>query len=125
MKFTTKIAAVSATVLSCAGLVLAGSTPASAASSAKVTFCNGAGSGFDYDATFPNRGAWSTFVVTSGHCIPAITVTAGEPYYVTFTRHNSGGFSRVDPSLHKVRNCTSKVAFWGSFDSPKADSKCL
>ncbi len=124
MKFQTKIAAVAATVLSSAGLLLAGGAPASAAAAdtVTITFCNDGGSQFSYDAMFPQRGM-STFVVSPGQCVPGWDfVSPGEPY---ITRVYAGDGRYRDTAGYTVWACNERVTLFGTYDATNMQQQCV
>ena len=109
MKFRSKLAAITVTMLSCSGLLLAGGAPASAADTVAMTFCNDRRSEFDYHITFSQRPS-STFIVFPGECVPSwVLVSPGEPY-VTGALGVDGQYRNT--AAYTVSNCNEKVTLF-------------
>jgi hypothetical protein len=126
MRTPSRIAAISATILSCVGLVLTGASTASASAQARtvnLTFCNDSGSQFYYQAEFPQRGGFSTYLVMPGQCLPSWDfVSPGEPY-ITRVYSFDGGYR--DTAGYTVWDCNERVTLFGSYENTNMEQKCV
>ena len=121
MKFRSRIAVISATILSCMGLIVAGSTSASAAATS-ITFCNDNNSQFSYVAEFPQRGGLSTVIISPGNCLSYDFFSPGEPY-ITHVMAWDGRYR--DTAGYSVWDCNERVTLFGSYEATNMEQKCV
>ncbi|MEU0241476.1 hypothetical protein ABZ234_27645 [Nocardiopsis sp. NPDC006198] len=95
------------------GLALAAASPASAAGTFRL--CN-VGSGYSAQATFPDRGGFSTYVVNSGQCT-SVSTNGNEGYYVTI--RNSGGRLKSTGGYHIPSGRSVDFSTGGTFAAPQ------
>ncbi|RCV54610.1 hypothetical protein [Marinitenerispora sediminis] len=95
------------------GLSVAAASPASAAGTFRL--CNVAS---DYTATahFPDRGGFSTHVVSPGQCT-SVSTNGGENFYVQI--RNSGGRNKATTLYHIPSGRSMQFSTGGTFAAPQ------
>ncbi|GAA3620078.1 hypothetical protein GCM10022223_41170 [Kineosporia mesophila] len=123
MRRLARLAAVPAALFALGGLGLAGASSASAAT-VNFTFCNNA-SGVVAEAIFPQRGGFSTFVLSPGECNPTWTgINPGEPYVVRFHQQSNWNVYK-DIANHWVWSCNERVAAVGNYGGSGVSEQCV